>query len=91
MRMPTYRFTAAPIDIGDLRMLGMGIHDLMPGGIVHRPHGLDGYLIIAVSFRRVTIRIHGVEHRFPAQSLVIWEPDERNAMAMPRRPGIIPG
>ena len=72
MKMPTYRFIATPIDIGDLRMLGMSIHDRCPAGMVHRPHGLDSYMI-TLFHSAVTIRIHGVEHRFPAQSLVIWE------------------
>ena len=75
MKIPTYRFTAAPIDLGDLRLLGLAIHDVMPARIVYRPHGLDGYLI-ALFHAEVTIRQHDLEHRCPTHSLVIWEPDK---------------
>ena len=75
MKTLTYRFAAAPIDMGDLLVLGLAIHEVMPERIVHRPHGLDGYLI-ALFHSEILIRIHGVEQRYPPGSLVIWEPGE---------------
>jgi len=75
MKRPTYRFTAAPIDLGDLRLLGLAIHDAMPERIVFRQHGLEGYLF-TLFHAEVTLRVHGVEQRCPPHSLVIWEPGE---------------
>ena len=59
---------------GDLRIIGLGMREMMSGGIIHRPYGLCSYFI-ALFTSAVLIRIHGVERHFPPNSLIIWEPD----------------
>ena len=74
MKPTINRFTATPFDFGDVRILGMGIHDTMAGGLIDRPHGLGGYLL-ALFHTEVTIRLHDVAQRCLPQSFLLWKPD----------------
>ena len=74
MTTAAFRLTAPPMTLGDLRILGMSLHEPMPRGLVHRPHGLDGYLL-AFFPAKTTIDLQGNEQSAPPQSLVIWEPE----------------
>ena len=74
MKPPTSRFTARPVVLGELRILGMGLHEQMPCGLLHRPHGMGCYLL-ALFHTATTIYLRGAKHDVPAQSLLVWEPD----------------
>ena len=74
MKSPTSRFTATPKEFGDLRILGVGIHDSMTPGFVHRPYGLGCYLL-AIFHAKATIRLQDVNEQCAPQSLVIFPPE----------------
>ena len=74
MKPFTYRFAAEPLECEDLRISGACLHESMPAGLVHRPHGLGSYLL-AIFHTDAAVYHHGASHPCPAQSLIIWEPN----------------
>ena len=84
MKTSVCRLASTPIDLGDLRILGLGLHEQIPEGMIHRPHGLEGYLF-AFFPDEITLSLHSVAQRVPPQHLIIWKPDScqhfGNAMA----------
>ncbi len=74
MKPFTYRFTAEPLDCDDLRIIGASLHEPMPAGLLHRPHGLGSYLL-AIFHTDAAVYQHGVSHSCPPQSLILWEHD----------------
>ena len=74
MNTPAFRLSTALIEMENLCILGLGLHDPMPGGIVHRPHGL-GHYCIAFFHSDTIIRLHDVDYGVPPQRLIIWEPE----------------
>jgi len=60
----------------DLRVLGMGSHDITTARIIHRPLGVEGFLITYFHSAAMA-RLQGVEHHVPPSSLLIWEPGQR--------------
>ena len=64
MKPFTYRLTAEPLECDDLRIVGASLHEPMPAGLVHRPHGLGSYLL-AIFHTDATVYQHSVSHLCP--------------------------
>ncbi|MHB9132864.1 MAG: helix-turn-helix domain-containing protein [Armatimonadota bacterium] len=61
----------------ELQIHGISIHETSRARIVHRPLGMDGFLL-TFFHSDALVRLQGVERRVSPSSLVIWEPGQRH-------------
>ena len=85
MKPSVFRYTASPLECEDLRILGVGLHEAMPPGLVHRPHGLGSYLL-TIFHRETMVRHQRKDQPCPPHSLIIWEPDVCQTYGNPSMP-----
>ena len=72
MHSTIYRCITVPLEAEDLRILGIGLHELMPNELVHR---YQSNYLLAIFHSEATIRLHGITRHCTAQSLIVWEPE----------------
>ena len=85
MKPFAYRFTAAPLECGELSLLGISLHEAMPCGLVHRRQGMGAYLL-TFFHADVIARLHDQTHPCAASSLIVWGPDAPQHFGNPHAP-----
>ena len=60
----------------DLRVFSYQRQEQHEKGLIHRPHGTEGYLL-AFFITPVAIHVRGIEQQHPAMTCYVWEPGER--------------